>query len=182
MTIYLIAGPPGIGKSTNARELIPEGVPIVDQDLAAYQYKKRGFTDYQDIASLTTHQKIRECLFNKEDFALELNLGFPSHYAYLKSIANFDRSNQVNLLLFFTDDLHLCINRAKARFLNGGHEVKTEVIEEMYVSTMPLFEENKSLFQQVRLVDVSYTEIIELTRESSILPDWVIKNNLQIYL
>ena len=33
MTIYLIAGPPGIGKSTHSPSFIPTGVPIVDQDL-----------------------------------------------------------------------------------------------------------------------------------------------------
>jgi len=44
MTIYLIAGPPGVGKSTNARPFIPPSVPIIDQDLAAYQYKKEVFS------------------------------------------------------------------------------------------------------------------------------------------
>ncbi|RRA98663.1 hypothetical protein [Larkinella rosea] len=182
MTIYLIAGPPGIGKSTNAKEFIPVGIPIIDQDLAAYQYKKRGFTDYQDIASLTTNQKTREFLINKEDFALELNLGFPSHYAYLKSIAAFDWSNQINLLLFFTDDLNLCIDRAKIRHLSGGHEVKQEIIEEMYASTIPLFKENKSLFHGIRLLDVSDSAIIEHTANRSDLPDWIVMNGFQIYL
>ncbi|RRB12962.1 hypothetical protein EHT87_21890 [Larkinella knui] len=178
----MIAGPPGIGKSTNAKELIPAGVPIIYQDLAAYQYKKQGFTDYQDIASLTTNQKIRDFLFKKDDFALELNLGFSSHYAFLKSIANFDRSNQINLVLFFTDDLELCINRAKARYLNGGHEVRQEVIEEMYTNTFPLFEENKNLFHQVRLVDVTYSMITELMADSKPLPKWVVQNTMLSYL
>lgn len=124
MNIYLIAGPPGVGKSTNALVLILPGVPIIDQDLAAYQYKKQGFTDYQDLASLSTNQRIRDSLFAKEDFALELNLGFQSHYDYLKSIASFDWSNNIHLLLFFTDNLNLCLNRAIARHLSGGHEVK----------------------------------------------------------
>ncbi len=39
MIIYVIAGPPGIGKSTNDRAFIPAGVPIIDHDLSAYQYK-----------------------------------------------------------------------------------------------------------------------------------------------
>jgi len=62
MNIYLIAGPPGIGKSTNARAFIPLAVPIIDQDLAAYQYKKEGFSNYQDIASMSTRQQIRRSL------------------------------------------------------------------------------------------------------------------------
>lgn len=87
MNVFLIAGPPGIGKSTQSRSFVPEGVAIIDQDLAAYQYKRKGFSDYRDIASLTTNERIRKFLIAGEDFALELNLGFESHYAFLQSIA-----------------------------------------------------------------------------------------------
>jgi adenylate kinase family enzyme len=41
MNIYFIAGPPGIGKSTYGRELIPNHVPIVDHDLAAFSTRKK---------------------------------------------------------------------------------------------------------------------------------------------
>lgn len=120
MIIYLIAGPPGIGKSTNAANLIPLGTAIVDQEPAGYQYKKHGFTNYQDLASIRSNQTIREHLFAQEGFALELNLGFQSHYDYLKSIAYFDPANQVHLLLFFTDFLTLCLDRAKIRHFERG--------------------------------------------------------------
>lgn len=43
MNIYLIAGPPGIGKSTNSLKVLPRKITIIDHDLAAYQYKKEGF-------------------------------------------------------------------------------------------------------------------------------------------
>ncbi|GAB2557754.1 hypothetical protein [Spirosoma areae] len=133
----MIAGPPGIGKSTNAKNFIPRKTPIIDQDLAGYQYKKQGFADYQDLASLTTQQKTRDYLFARKSFALELNLGFQSHYEYLRSIAGFDPSNWVHLLLFYTDNLALCIDRAKVRHLSGGHEVRQNIIEEMYANTFP---------------------------------------------
>lgn len=182
MTIYMIAGPPGIGKSTNAKELIPVNIPIVDQDLAGYQYKKQGFTDYKDLASIRSNQTIKDYLFAKQDFALELNLGFQSHYDYLNSIAAFDRSNKINLLLFFTDNLNLCIDRAAVRHLSGGHEVKREIIEEMYANTIPFFKQNKDLFSSVRLVDVNNTTIVLYDQTSENLPDWIITNHLQGYL
>jgi predicted ABC-type ATPase len=182
MNIYLVAGPPGIGKSTYSRELIPVDVPIIDQDLAAYQYKKRGFENYQDIATMATNQRIRQYLFDKESFALELNLGFESHYAYLKSIASFDWSNKITILLFFTDSVDLCLDRAQIRFENGGHEVNADIIEEMYSDTFSLFEQNKNLFHRVRLVNVTYDSVLELTKESKPLPKWVSDNNLEIYL
>ena len=182
MTIYVIAGPPGIGKSTNANELIPVGVPIIDQDLAGYQYKKQGFTDYQDLASIRSNQQLKDYLFSGQDFALELNLGFASHYDYLKSIAFFDRRNQINLLLFFTDDINLCLDRAAVWYLSGGHEVKPEVIEEMYTNTLPLFAENRTLFQSVRLIDMTGITVTEYGRRSDGLPHWITSNGLTDYL
>lgn len=103
MNIYLIAGPPGIGKSTNSEKFIPDDTLIIDQDLAGYQYKKLGFRNYQDLASMNTNRKIRESLFADEDFALEMNLGFSSHYDYLKSIASAAANKEIHLLMFFTD-------------------------------------------------------------------------------
>jgi hypothetical protein len=50
---------------------------------------------------MSGNQEIRSNLFAKEDFALELNLGFQSHYDYLKSLAYFDPNNKVHLILFF---------------------------------------------------------------------------------
>lgn len=182
MNIYLIAGPPGIGKSTNGLAFIPTDVPIIDQDLAAYQYKKQGFADYQDLASLSTNRHVRSSLFTKKDFALELNLGFQSHYDYLQSIASFDWSNKIHLLLFFTDNLNLCINRAKARHLSGGHEVKPAVVREMYHSTIPLFNNNQSLFKSIRLIDVTSKALAEPLQTSDSLPRWIIDNDLQRYL
>jgi predicted ABC-type ATPase len=182
MNIYLIAGPPGIGKSTNAKHFIPKGIAIIDQDLAGYQYKKKGFTDYKDLASIQTNQKIRESLFDNVDFALELNLGFQSHYEFLNSIASFDRSNKIHLLLFFTNDLDLCIDRANVRHLSGGHEVKREVIEEMYSNTLPLFEKFKYLFDSVRLLDVTDISIKEFEKGSEDLPLWIMSSNMYIYL
>lgn len=182
MNIYMIAGPPGVGKSTNAEQLVPPNVPIIDQDLAAYQYKKNGFSDYQDLASLSTNQRIKDSLFGKEDFALELNLGFQSHYDYLKSIASFDRTNKIQLLLFFTDNIDLCLNRAKARHVSGGHEVKPEVIMEMYNSTIPLFKQNETLFSTVRLIDVTSEALTEPQQNSDSLPHWIVDNDMQRYL
>jgi 2-phosphoglycerate kinase len=79
MNIYLIAGPPGIGKSSSSFDYVPNGLSIIDQDLAAYQYRKEGFLDYQQLATLGVNQKIKNHLFEQKDFVLELNLGFQSH-------------------------------------------------------------------------------------------------------
>ena len=109
-------------------------------------------------------------------------MGFSSHYDYLKSIAYFDRANKIHLLLFFTDDLNLCIDRAKIRYLSGGHEVKQAIIEEMYANTLLLFRQHKDLFATVRLVDITDRGLVEHGKDSGELPTWIAANELGNYL
>lgn len=180
MNIYIIAGPPGIGKSTSGLRFLPKRITIIDHDLAAYQYKKEGFSDYKELGIMSGNEQIRSNLFAKEDFALELNLGFQSHYDYLKSLAYFDPSNKVHLILFFTDTADLCLFRAKFRHKKGGHLVNPEVVIEMYNNTIPLLKENISIFKSMRFIDITNENISKVT---SINPsNWVKDNDLVKYL
>lgn len=180
MNIYFIAGPPGIGKSTYGRELVPNHVPIVDHDLAAYQYKKKGVADYSELASLKANQFIDSCLRNAKDFALELNLGYDSHYDYLQSLAASRRGLRMHLVLFFTDNVELCLLRAKVRHQNGGHLVEAHVIQSMYKATIPLFKKYSKLFTSVSFISVTDTDVEEVT--SNNIPGWVSGSGLTHYV
>ncbi len=57
--------------------------------------------------------------------------------------------------MFLTNSLKLCIDRAAKRHASGGHEVKPEIIVEMYQNTFPLFGQNKNLFHSVRMMNVT---------------------------
>jgi len=176
MNIYIIAGPPGVGKSTSAYRFVPSDISIIDQDLAAYQYRKDGFVDYQHLATLKSNQQIRDFLFSQKDFALELNLGFQSHYDYLKSIANFNPENTVHLILFYTNTVDFCLLRAEIRHKKGGHLVKPEIVKEMYEETMPLLKQNLNLFKTFRFINVSTNQIAEVTPNT--IPLWLSDNDV----
>ncbi|HAK80018.1 MAG TPA: hypothetical protein DCR35_09995 [Runella sp.] len=120
---------------------------------------------------MKSNQQIKDYLFAQKDFALELNLGFPSHYDYLKSIAAFNPANRIHLILFYTDNVNFCLTRADIRYKKGGHLVKPEIIREMYEQTFPLLKENWPLFKTFRFIDVSNTSINEVT--PSHLPAWL---------
>jgi predicted ABC-type ATPase len=180
MNIYIIAGPPGIGKSTRGLKFIPKDIEIIDHDLAAYQYKKEGFADYKELGIMSGNQQIRSNLFAKESFALELNLGFQSHYDYLKSMANFDPTNKIHLILFFTDSLDLCLTRASIRYESGGHLVKPEIVTEMYDSTIPLLKENVYLFKSMSFINNTNTIVRKVKINNP--PNWVKDNDLIKYL
>lgn len=176
MNIYIIAGPPGVGKSTVGYRFVPTDVAIIDQDLAAYHYRKDGFADYQHLATLKSNQQIKDFLFSQKDFALELNLGFQSHYNYLKSIASFNPENTVHLILFYTNTVEFCLLRAEIRHKKGGHLVKQEIVREMYEETMPLLKQNLNLFKTFRFIDVSANQITEVTPNN--IPLWLNDNDI----
>ena len=146
----------------------------------AFAFSESGHIGYQQLAKLGVNQKIKDHLFQKKDFALELNSGFQSHYDYLKSIAYFDSSNAVHLIMYFTDSLELCISRAEIRYKNGGHLVEEAIVTEMFENTFPLFKENKGLFSSMKFLDVSKKGIAEVN--SNHIPNWIKDNDLMQYL
>ena len=179
MNIYFIAGPPGIGKSTYGRELVPAQVPIIDHDLAAYQYKKQGFSDYSELASLKANELIKNCLATRQDFALELNLGYQSHYDYLKSVSS-NKFVRIHLILFFTNDVNLCLLRADIRYKNGGHLVNSKIIIEMYNNTLPLLKQNLKLFSSITFISVFGLDIEKVNRSK--IPKWIIDDIFLQYI
>jgi predicted ABC-type ATPase len=111
--IFIIAGPPGIGKSSAGFYFIPGGLAVLDPDQIADRYKKQGFADYKDIGNLKFNELVKKELFANNSFAIELNLGYQSHYDFLKSLQNFNKDNSIDVILFYTDDIDLCIKRAE---------------------------------------------------------------------
>jgi len=97
--VYVIAGPPGIGKSTSGYRFIPDNVVILDADMIAHRYKEQGFQDYKDIGNIRYQDLVRRSLVSGEDFAIELNLGFQSHYDFLRQIKAFNNENIFHIIL-----------------------------------------------------------------------------------
>lgn len=158
--IYIIAGPPGVGKSTSGADFIPDEVSLLDADLIAHRYKEQGFIDYKDIGNWRFQSVLRDYLVSGRDFAVELNLGFQSHYDLVKRLKNFNKENQIEVVLFHTDDLQLCLDRARIRHENGLHLVPPETILEMYHNTVPLLTEHFDMFSSITGIDVKGNNII----------------------
>ena len=77
--IFVIAGPPGVGKSTSGAKFIDPELEILNEDEMAFKYRSQGYPDYKEQAIHRLTQTIRTKLIRNEDFALELNLGYPEH-------------------------------------------------------------------------------------------------------
>lgn len=169
--IYIIAGPPGIGKSTRGHQFIPEDLDIVNEDEVRFKYKDAGFVDYNEYSIHRVRDIIKRKLIRNEDFALELNLGYPHQYDYALAMKAFNRENKLNVVLFFTDDLQFCQDRAKIRYESGLHLVKPEVISQMYHNTLPLFKTHFKAIDSAVFLDLgdhnSLTEVAAYFRENN---------------
>ena len=178
--VYIIAGPPGIGKSTSGKYFVPPFVEILNHDSLLLHYKYKARADYEDLANLKANEFILRQLELKNNFGVELNLGFDSHYELLRFITREHSSYQIEVVLFYTDDMKVCLRRASLREEAGGHHVDANIILKMYENTVPLIKNNTHLIHGIQLVNVDF-ESIELVYSKekdstfSVLerPNWV---------
>lgn len=160
--LYIIAGPPGVGKSTNSEEMVPPSIQVLNHDKLNAEYKYRQVADYEERANLRANAFIKEKLLQKSNFGVELNLGSDSHYDFLRWVKTFHPHYHIHVILFFTNDLQLCLDRAFLREQAGGHSVEPVVIRRMYQNTLGLLRQNISLIAHLQLIDVTYnrTELV----------------------
>ena len=178
--VYIIAGPPGIGKSTSGRHFVPPFTEILNHDSLLLHYKYKEEVDYEELANLKANNFILEQLKDKIDFGIELNLGFDSHYELLRFIKKEYPFYQIEVILFHTDTIEICLDRALSREKFGGHKVDFDIIQKMYENTLPLLKKNAQLIRRVQLINVDF-ELIKMvysTEKAAIfsiteLPNWV---------
>ncbi len=165
--IHIIAGPPGIGKSTMGFDFIESGLDILNEDEIRFKYKDRGFVDYNEYSIHRVRDLIKGKLIRNEDFALELNLGFQHQYDYVLSAKSFNRDNTLNIVLFYTDALEFCQKRARIRHESGLHLVRPEIIDQMYHNTIPLLKNNFSKIDTLLFVDVGLDNTVTVVASYS---------------
>lgn len=158
-TLYIIAGPPGVGKSTDGGSFTPSSIETLNHDKLNTEYKNRAIPDYEDRANLKANSFIKEKLAQKADFGVELNLGSEGHYGFLQYIRQHHALYKIHVLLFFTDDLNLCLDRALLREKSGGHQVAPEIIKRMYQDTLPLLRRHIKLIDNLLFINVDYDAV-----------------------
>jgi predicted ABC-type ATPase len=182
----VIAGPPGVGKSMNGEEFIDSEFDIINEDEMRFKYKEQGYPDYQQQAVFRVRDKVKKHILANEDFAYELNLGYQDQYDYIVSAKTFHWDNRLNVTLFFTDSLQLCLDRAKKRHENGLHLVPPGTVTKMYNNTIPLLKTNFAAIDNLRLINANkanqFSIVAKYSKENKELnirdssPDWFAKD------
>ncbi|MBB3837275.1 putative ABC-type ATPase [Runella defluvii] len=184
--LYIIAGPPGIGKSTNGQFFIPYQIKVLNHDEIEAEFKKMGILNYEERANQRIWELIHDNIALNTGFGIELNLGTNNQYGLLKRIHGYCPHYEIHVLLFFTDFYQICLNRAAIRANSGGHEVEPAVIRDMCYNTIGLLRKNIAQFKHITLINVTYNSL-ELVYSGyypnqvhefshHILPNWIVKN------
>ncbi len=183
--LYIIAGPTGVGKSTNGRDFVPEQVEILDHDKIEAAYKRTNTPHYQQWANQEMWRLIHETVAHNTDFGIELNLGTEEQYGLLRKIHGSCQHYSIHVILFYSAQSQLCLLRASVRALEGGHFVEPTMIDYMHLQTFSLLKQNSSTINHLTLIDVTYNTV-ELVYAGfhpdkhqyirPVLPTWVTKN------
>ena len=72
--LFIIAGPPDIGKSSSGKLFQPPNIEVLNHDALFIYYKDED--NYEDLSNLKANEFIQQKLSKDESFGVEINLGY----------------------------------------------------------------------------------------------------------
>lgn len=182
-TLYVIAGPNGIGKTTASYDLIPLNTPIINSDEIAKEVKNAGLIisgNRQEYSNQEAVRLMEEQRKMQHSFAIETNLSDIETWKFLMEVQK--TGYKLHIMYMSADNLDVLNNRINKRTLLGDHFVNPDIVEERYVTGLKLLNyyfnkpDKLQLFDNSRKTDliaeINKGQIIYLAQP---LPDWIIK-------
>ena len=184
-TLYIVAGPNGIGKTTSFFDVIPRNIPVINSDEIASEIRRKGSApaNTQELANAEAIRMMDIFLRERKSFGIETNLADVETW---KSFLQIQESGyQLYVLYLSTNDLDLLNSRIQARHQQGGHFVRPDIVEERYLNGLKLLNHYLTKPDKVLLYDNSMSPRLiaeidkgKITRIDPQLPDWVSKHVL----
>ena len=91
-TLYVIAGPNGIGKTTSSYDVIPRNTPIINSDEIAKEIRNTGIVPTGNTQEYSNSEAIRlveEQRKSHNSFGIETNLADIDTWKFLLEMQNF---------------------------------------------------------------------------------------------
>ena len=179
-TIYVIAGPNGIGKTTSSFDLLPKNIPLINSDEIAKEAREAGIlsVNSQEYSNQEASRLVDEHLNKRSSFSIETNLADVETWKFLIKIQQL--GYELNLKYISTDRLDLLNSRIAERVLLGDHFVRPDIVEQRYIAGLKLLDHYFEYPDVLEIFDNSKTmNLVAECRKGQIimlsekLPDWV---------
>jgi predicted ABC-type ATPase len=140
MDLYIIAGPNGVGKTTFAREFLPNYANcknFVNADLIAQAMAPFSPETAAVRAGRMMLGEIRSLVRKRVSFAFETTLSGRSYMVLLRQL----KANGYRIHVFFlwVKTVNLALSRVQERVSRGGHDVPEPVIRRRFDRSMRNF-------------------------------------------
>jgi predicted ABC-type ATPase len=180
-TIYVIAGPNGIGKTTSSFDLLPKNIPLINSDEIAKEAREAGIlsVNSQEYSNQEAAKLVNEHLNRRSSFIIETNLADVETWKFLISVQQL--GYELNIKYISTDRLDLLNNRIAERVLLGDHYVRPDIVEQRYVTGLKLLDHYFEYPDVLELFDNSKTMLLvaeyrkgQQVMQYDHLPSWVV--------
>ncbi len=155
-TLWLIAGPNGVGKTTYAYRQVRQisgSVHFVNLDEIARGLSPLDPEVARGAAARVALGRIREFVAAKDSFSLETTLAGRTHLQTVKSAR--DAGFEVRLLLFFVSTAEVCLSRVARRVVEGGHNVPEADVRRRFTRAIANFPDYVALVDHWTVLDNS---------------------------
>lgn len=177
-TIYVLAGPNGVGKTTVNPFFVPNGVPYINADDIARQLHERlGEINVQELSNAQALERMNGFMALRQSFAIETNLADYETWQFLIGIRGLGYS--VHLNFFCVSDVEICVDRVLNRVFQGGHFVRPDVVRARYETGLTLLRHFKEVPDQLILTDNTTESAVcaelalgKVIKRADTLPDW----------
>jgi predicted ABC-type ATPase len=133
-TIYVIAGPNGIGKTTSSFDILPSGIPVINSDEIAKEARAAGIiaANTQEYSNQEAARLVDEQIGKRNTFAIETNLSDVDTWKFLIKVR--ELGYELHVKYYSTDQLKVLNDRIAIRVKLGDHFVRPDIVEQRYVS------------------------------------------------
>ena len=179
-TIFVIAGPNGIGKTTSFYDFLPGNIPVINSDEIAKEARAKDLisSNTQEYSNREASRLIDEQIGKRSSFAIETNLSDVETWKFLIKLR--ELGYELHLVYISTDEIKLLNDRINERVLLGEHYVRPDVVEERYITGLKLLNHYFIYPDVLKLFDNSsaMTQVAEFRNGKIVsvaeqLPEWV---------
>jgi predicted ABC-type ATPase len=132
-SVYIVAGPNGVGKTTFAREFLPVYANcrnFVNADLIAQGLSPLSPDLAQIRAARLMLEEIERYVQRGEDFGFETTLAGLTHVVLIRRLRSL--GYKVHLFYLWVFDIDLLLSRIQSRVVQGGHNVPEVVVRRRF--------------------------------------------------